>query len=265
MSIVHTEKQNLVLQLAGALADQSVKVVDLTNKLSDQTPTLQLPEPFKNLNDFALEEVACYDENGPLWRHQNISMGEHIGTHIDAPIHWISGKDGKCVGTIEPERLIGPAAVLDVSAQASADPDFLVDVADIKAWEAEHGPLPKNGWLLVRTGWDQYAQDQKAFVNIDENGSHTPGFTAECARWLAEETELSGVGVETVGIDQGNAASLEPPFPMHYYLLGNDKYGVTSLQNLSQLPPTGAVVVVSPLPILDGTGSPCRVFALVEG
>ena len=127
-----------------------------------------------------------------------------------------------------------------------------------------HGALPENGWAFFRTGWDAYSQDQERFTNADGTGSHTPGFTVACARWLAEETRISGVGVETIGIDAGQAGAMEPEMPMHYYLLGNNKYGVTSLQNLSKLPPTGAVVVVAPLPIVGGTGSPARVLSFVE-
>lgn len=255
---------SLLAQLTAGLADQSVQILDLTNTLSADTPTLQLPEPFSNLDDFSLQNVARFDDAGPMWAHNNFSQGEHVGTHIDAPIHWISGRDGKDVASIEPERLVGEAVVLDFSQESAQDSDFLIEAEHIQAWVAEHGPLPDNGWLLFRTGWDQYAQDQEAFVNADENGSHTPGFSAECSRWLAEETTISGIGVETVGIDQGNAAELDPPFPMHYHLLGNDKYGITSLQNLAKLPTRGTVIIISPLPIVNGTASPCRVFALVD-
>src|SRR6478735_2755756 len=86
----------------------------------------------------------------------------------------------------------------------------------------------------------------------------------QSARWLAEETDIAGFGVETVGIDAGAGFSLEPPFPMHHFLLGNDKYGVTSLKNLHQLPAAGAFIVVTPLPIVGGTASPARVLAFVE-
>jgi len=118
--------------------------------------------------------------------------------------------------------------------------------------------------VLFRTGWDARAQDQEAFLNADETGSHTPGLSAEAAEWIASRTEVSGIGVETVGIDWGRRAELNPPFPVHYHLLGADKYGVTSLQNLAQLPPKGAAIIVAPLPIVGGTGSPARVFALME-
>lgn len=244
-----------------SLAAGEVRVHDLTNVLSPQTPALRLPEPFANLEDFSRSTVAAFEDTAPFWSHANISLGEHVGTHLDAPAHWISGRDGRTVDQIEPPRLVGPAAVMDVSDRAAADPDLLLEAEDIQAWIAEHGPMAPGTWLLVRTGWDAYSRDAEAFLNADETGSHTPGFSAACAQWLSEQEWLSGVGVETVGIDQGNAGALDPAFPMHHHLLARDKYGVTSLQNLGQLPPTGAMVVVAPLPIEDGTGGPCRVLA----
>jgi kynurenine formamidase len=255
---------NTIAQLITGLADSSIRVIDLTNPLSSATPTLRLPEPFANLIDFSLENVSEYNEPGPFWKHANIHTGEHIGTHLDAPVHWISGREGKDVSQISPARLVGPAVVLDFAAEATADPDFLLTREHVLEWEAQHGGLPENGWLLYRTGWDQYSQDQDAFLNADESGSHTPGISAECALWLATERKISGIGVETVGIDAGRGAELDPPFPVHYHLLGNDKYGITSLQNLKALPTTGAAIVVSPLPIVGGTASPARVFALVQ-
>lgn len=252
-------------EVLSSLASGSVEVIDLTAPLSADTPTLVLPEPFSNLIDFSIEEVSAYNEPGPYWKHHNIKTGEHIGTHLDAPIHWISGREGKDVSQLDPARLVGPAVVLDFCAQAEADPDFLIEVEHLVAWQETHGAFPANAWLLFRTGWNQYDHDEQAFLNLDENGSHTPGFTAECARWIAEELDISGIGVETVGIDAGNAAALEPPFPMHYFLLGADKYGITSLKNLAKLPAHGAMIVVAPLPIVGGTGAPARVLALLGG
>lgn len=252
-------------EVLSSLASGSVEVIDLTAPLSADTPTLVLPEPFSNLIDFSIEEVSAYNEPGPYWKHHNIKTGEHIGTHLDAPIHWISGREGKDVSQLDPSRLVGPAVVLDFCAQAEADPDFLIEVEHLVAWQETHGAFPANAWLLFRTGWNQYDHDEQAFLNLDENGSHTPGFTAECARWIAEELDISGIGVETVGIDAGNAAALEPPFPMHYFLLGADKYGITSLKNLAKLPAHGAMIVVAPLPIVGGTGAPARVLALLGG
>ena len=125
-------------------------------------------------------------------------------------------------------------------------------------------PLPAGGWLLYRTGWDVRSGDQQSFLNANETGPHTPGMSVECARWVAHESPVAGVGVETVGTDAGAAHSFDPPFPCHSMLMGSGKYGLTQLQNLARLPATGAVVIVLPLPITGGSGSPCRALALVE-
>ena len=250
--------------LAEAIRSATVDVIDLTAPLSSSTPILQLPEPFGNTVPFTLHEISRYDERGPAWYWNDISTGEHTGTHFDAPIHWVTGRDGQDVSQVPLTRLIAPAAVLDFSAQAAADADFLLEVDHIKEWEAEHGALPAGGWLLLRTGWDARSHDQSAFLNADDTGPHTPGVSVECARWIAQESPAIGFGVETVGTDAGAAHSFDPPFPCHSSMLGADKYGLTQLQNLALLPPQGAVIIVSPLPITGGSGSPCRALALVE-
>jgi len=131
-------------------------------------------------------------------------------------------------------------------------------------WERAHGPLPDGGWLLYRTGWDVRSDSQERFLNANETGPHTPGLSVECARWLAEESPVMGIGVETVGTDAGKAHSFDPPFPCHAAMLGAGKYGLTQLRNLASLPATGVVLIVSPLPITGGSGSPCRALALVD-
>ena len=246
------------------LSTGRLQIIDLTAPLSEQTPVLQLPEPFANTATFRTETISAFDAAGPAWAWSNITLGEHTGTHLDAPIHWVTGRDGKAVHQIEPARLVGPAVVIDLSAEAAADPDVLLEPAHLEAWEAQHGPLPQNCWVLLRTGWSERNTDARRFLNADENGPHTPGPSVACARWLAEHPAVSGFGVETVGIDAGAAGGFEPSFPVHHYLLGNDRYGLTSLINLDRLPPSGALLVVAPLPIVGGTGSPARVYALVE-
>ena len=250
--------------LAEAIRSATVNVIDLTAPLSSSTPILQLPEPFGNTVPFTLKEISRYDERGPAWYWNDISTGEHTGTHFDAPVHWVTGRDGQDVSQVPLTRLIAPAAVLDFSAQAAADADFLLEVDHIKEWESQHGALPEGGWLLYRTGWDTRSNDQDTFLNANETGPHTPGVSVECARWIAQESPVIGFGVETVGTDAGAAHSFDPPFPCHSSMLGADKYGLTQLQNLALLPPQGAMIVVSPLPITGGSGSPCRALALVE-
>lgn len=248
--------------LLGAFGSGEVTIIDLTAPLSSQTPVLQLPAPFANTIPLALEKVSDFDDDGPFWGWNNIHTGEHTGTHLDAPTHWASGRGGHSVDTIPPARLIGPAVVLDFTAEAAADPDFLLEPDHLDAHVAANGPLPDGAWLIYRTGWSQYNQDSDAFLNADENGPHSPGVSAAGAQWLAK-SPITGFGVETVGIDAGKAAGLEPPFPVHYNLLGADKYGLTQLQNLDQLPATGAVIIAAPLPIVGGTGSPARALAIV--
>ncbi len=242
----------------------AVQIVDLTTPLRSSTPILELPPPFANTRRFELEELSRYDDRGPAWYWNDIHTGEHTGTHLDAPVHWITGKDGPDVSQAPLSTLVSAAAVIDMSDRVGADPDFLLEVGHVRAWEAEHGPLPDGGWLLYRTGWAARGDDAEAFANADEQGPHTPGVSPECARWLAEESPIAGFGVETVGTDAGAAAGFDPPFPCHNALMGAHKWGLTSLRNLDRLPPTGSVLVVSPLPIVGGSGSPARVLALVE-
>jgi kynurenine formamidase len=251
--------------LMSALAAGSVRIVDLTAPLTDSTPVLELPEQFGQTARFELAEISAYDDRGPAWYWNNFRTGEHTGTHFDAPNHWVTGRDHGDVASVPAERLIGPAAVLDFSAEAAADPDFLVEVDHIKAWEAEHGALPSGGWLLLRTGWDARSGSQQDFLNADQDGPHTPGLSPECARWVARESAVIGLGVETAGTDAGAAAGFEPAFPCHSLLLGAGKYGLTQLQNLAELPPQGAVLFTGPLRIAGGSGSPARVLALVDG
>jgi kynurenine formamidase len=254
----------LLDQLVTAIRSDRIEVIDLTARLEPSTPIIQLPAPFGNTVPFSMQEISRYDERGPGWYWNNITTGEHTGTHFDAPVHWITGRDGQDVSAVSPTSLIAPAVVLDFSAEAAANPDFLLEPDHIEKWESEHGPLPEGGWLLYRTGWDARSASQADFLNANETGPHTPGVSVECARWLAEEAPVMGLGVETVGTDAGTAHSFDPPFPCHAALLGAGKYGLTQLQNLASLPATGAVLVAGPLPIVNGSGSPARVLALVE-
>ena len=238
---------SILQALVSGVSGGTIEVVDLTAPLSSDTPILRLPEPFADTVPFCLEEISRYDDRGPAWYWNNIRTGEHTGTHLDAPVHWITAKDGD-----------------DVSDRVAADPDFLLEVEHLRRWEAANGSLPEGGWLLLRTGWDARSGDQESFLNADETGPHTPGVSVEAAKWLAEEAPVIGIGVETVGTDAGQAHSFDPPFPCHSFVLGANKYGLTQLRNLHRLPPTGAVVMAAPLPIVGGSGSPTRVVALVE-
>jgi kynurenine formamidase len=250
--------------LVDGLAAGRVECVDLTQPLSERTPVLKLPPPFANTPGWKSHLISEYDERGPAWYWNWFEGGEHVGTHFDAPNHWITGRDKEDVASVPLPRLFGPAVVIDKSADAASNPDYLLTREDIGAFEAEHGRLKPGTWLLYRTGWDARAQDEAAFLNADASGPHTPGFDVDCARWLAEESPVVGVGVETVGTDAGAAHSFDPAFPCHTFMLGAGKYGLTQLANLARLPASGAVLIVLPLKLVRGSGSPCRALALVE-
>jgi kynurenine formamidase len=248
---------------ADLLANQDVEIVDLTQPLSESTPVIRLPPPFLNTPGLTRSEISRYDERGPAWAWYTLTLGEHVGTHLDAPIHWVTGKDGDDVASIDPARLIGPACVIDKTDQTQQDPGYLLTVDDIEQWESEHGEIPANAWVLFRTGWGARAQDEDAFLNVTDDGPQTPGPDVDASRWLSTEREISGFGVETVGIDAGSAGGMDPPFPLHNFLLGAGRLGLTQLANLDKLPITGALLVVAPLKLVGGTGSPSRVYAFI--
>jgi kynurenine formamidase len=253
---------NPVDALLAGLVSGEVEIVDLTAPLSSETPILQLPAPFANTIPLSLEVVSDFDEDGPAWGWNNIHTGEHTGTHLDAPVHWATGRDGYSVDAIPPSRLVGAAVVMDFAAEAAEDPDFVLEPEHFEKFVADNGPLPEGAWLVFRTGWSRFNKDAGAFANADDSGPHTPGVSPAGAEWLAGSA-ITGFAVETVGIDAGQAGGMEPPFPAHHFLLGANKFGLTQLQNVDKLPATGAVIVASPLPIVGGTGSPARVLAFV--
>ena len=252
-----------VTALLDALAGGGARVVDLTQPLSERTPVLRLPEPFANTPHLSRRDLSRYDDAGPAWAWSVLELGEHTGTHFDAPIHWITGRDREDVASVPPGRLVGPAVVLDLTAEVAQDPGALLTVAHLEAFEAQHGRIPEGAWVLLRTGWDARADDEEAFLNAGPDGPVTPGPDVAASRWLSEERGIVGFGVETVGIDAGAAGGFDPPFPVHHFVLGAGRYGLTQLANLAELPPTGALIVVAPLKLVDGTGSPSRVLALI--
>ena len=249
--------------LAQALAGGAVRVVDLSQPLSPETPVIGLPPPFAQSAPFSITPVSAYDDAGPGWYWNNISLGEHTGTHFDAPVHWITGRDqpNGSTDTIPPARFVAPACVVDVEAECAADAGFLLTRARVEQWEAEHGRIPAGAWLLLRSGWSK--RTGAAFLNITETGPQTPGPDAGCVRFLAQERDVAGFGTECVGTDAGAAHSFDPAFPCHTIMHGAGKFGLASLANLDQLPPTGAILITPPLKIAAGSGSPCRVLALV--
>jgi kynurenine formamidase len=249
--------------LIAAVAQNDIEIVDLTQPLSEATVVIRLPPPLANSPRLSRTEISRYDERGPESAWYTLTLGEHTGTHLDAPIHWITGRHGADVASIPPRSLVGPACVVDKTAEADADPGYLLSVADLEDWEAGHGPIPAGAWVLMRTGWARRANDEAAFLNLGPDGPRSPGPDVQASRWLAHERAIAGFGTETVGIDAGAAARFDPPFPVHHFLLGAGRCGLAQLANLDRMPAIGALVIVAPLRLVGGTGSPCRVLALI--
>src|SRR5262249_10209767 len=167
--------------LTDALASATVEIVDLTAPLSSSTPVIKRPPPCSDTASFSVHEISRFDDRGPAWYWNDIPTGEHTGTHFDAPCHWVTGRDREDVSQVPAARLIAPAAVLDFSLEAAANPDFLLEVEHIRDWERDHGPLPDGGWLLCRTGWGERSPEQEGFLNAKQTGPHTPGASGDWA------------------------------------------------------------------------------------
>src|SRR4029453_11810483 len=142
---------DVLLQLADALASGAVRVVDLTQPLGPDTPVIGLPPMFAASPGVSIDVISRYDDRGPAWYWNTIRMGEHTGTHFDAPIHWVTGKDlpDNACNTIPARRFVGPACVIDVSGEVEKNPDFLLTPEGLDAWEQKHGRIPSGAWVLL--------------------------------------------------------------------------------------------------------------------
>lgn len=258
-----TAKVTVLSLLVEELKNERIKVVDLTQPLGTDTPVIDLPPQFGASPGLTIEPISKYDDKGPAWYWNVLHLGEHTGTHFDAPVHWITGKDyaNNTTDTIPAQRFVGPACVIDVTKEVAQYEDFLLTRQHVLAWEGEHGKIQPGSWVLLRTDWSKRV-GREAFLNAKADGPHSPGWHKDCVQFLANERDVLGVGVETVGTDAGQAGGFEPPFPCHTFMHGAGKFGLASLKNLDQLPPTGAIVIAAPLKIVQGSGSPVRVLAL---
>jgi kynurenine formamidase len=252
-------------QLAAELAQGTIRIVDLAHELHDDFPTLALPPQFGQVAPFRLQAISRYDSTGPGWYWNNFSCGEHTGTHFDAPAHWVTGKDlpNNTVDTIDCQRFIAPAAVVDGTAEVATCDDWVLEVEFLEQWEATYGRIPAGAWLVFRTNWSSRIQDPQAFLNIREDGAHTPGPSQRTVEWLIHERQVLGFAAETINTDAGQSCHWPLPYPCHTLMHGANRYGLQCLRNLEQLPPLGAMIVAAPLKIRGGSGSPLRPLAIV--
>lgn len=257
--------ETVLHKLIEGITAGSLEVVDLTETLRPEYPTIQLPEEFGQAWGFKKEIISNYDERGPAWSWSNFSMSEHTGTHLDAPAHWVTGKDlpNNTVDTLPMRQMIAPVCVVDCSREVAADKGFILTKAFLQDWEAQHGKIPPGSWVFMRSDWRKVA-DPDNYTNMQENGAVSPGPDAEAVLWMIEERDVLGFGSECVGTDAGQGFFFDPPLPCHHYMHGNGRLGLQCMTNLDLLPPTGAVVIATPLKIIEGSGSPLRVIALVS-
>ena len=176
-------------------------------------PAAAVPE----LPDVRGDRNLALRRAGPGLVLERFVTGEHTGTHFDAPVHWITGKDlpDNRVDTLPPGKFVG-SGLRDRRLRRGrpTTPTYCLTPERILAWEAEHGRIPAGAWVLLRTDWSQRT-DPADYLNVGEDGPHTPGWTADCIRFLIEERDILGGGVETVGTDAGQAFGFDPPFPFH--------------------------------------------------
>jgi kynurenine formamidase len=188
---------------------------------------------------------------GQIWR-----FWEHTGTHLDVPAHFIFG--GRTTPQLTLDELIAPLAVVDISGRAAGDPDTMVTVDDLRAYERKHGRIRRGSFVAMDSGWDARAGSEAAYRNADASGtSHFPGWSGEAVAWLVDEREIVGIGVDTLSLDPGRATA----FVAHVTLLGANRFGVENLANLAKIPPKGATAFVGVIPWEEGSGGPARVLA----
>ncbi|WP_159945471.1 MULTISPECIES: cyclase family protein [unclassified Nocardiopsis] len=227
-------------------------VADLSHVLSPTMPSWDEDKPRR-------ETVSGPAPEGEFGFYlQRWTLGEHSGTHLDAPGHVIGG--GRMVADIRPHELVAPAAVIDVRARAAEDPDTTVTVDDVLAFERVHGRVPAGAAVLMHSGWSaRWAEGDEAVRGAADDGSwHFPGFSADACEFLVGQRGVAGVGVDTLSTDPGSSAD----FPAHEVLGRADRWGLEALTGLERLPPSGALLTIGVMPGLDASGGPSRVLAL---
>jgi len=195
------------------------------------------------------------------WEHEKVNLNqitywEHVGTHMDAPSHF---SEGSSVEEIPAEDLVLPLAVIDIKARAATDPLALMTLDDLKAWEAQHGPIPERALVAMNSGWAQHVDTPK-FKSLDANGKHRqPAMHIDAIKFLMEERNVVAIGVDTFSFDNQHS----PGSDVHYKWLGDERWGLENLNNLDDVPPIGATIIVGQPKIKGATGGPNRVLAMV--
>ncbi len=233
------------------------EMVDLTHPLNDRTvfwPTAT--------TRYRLDTLSYGDtDGGYFYSAFAFATPEHGGTHLDAPMHF--DRSGVPVDQVPLAKLIGPAVVLDISAQAAGDPDYRLTIEDVELFEAEYGPIPAGAIVLLRTGWSERWPDALSYLGDDTPGDasrlHFPSFGVAAAELLVGERGATLLGADVASIDYGASDD----FMVHRIAAAAQVAGLENLTNLDRLPVTGAFVIALPVKIEGGSGGPVRVVALI--
>jgi kynurenine formamidase len=200
------------------------------------------------------ETIANYATDG--FYAQRWTLGEHSGTHMDAPGHFVPG--GRLSPEITPRELLVPIVVVDISRRAAQDPDATVTIDDLRRFERRHGRIPRGALVAMDSGWADKVDNPLEFKGgTSFPNYHFPGFGEEAAMWLVERRNITAIGVDTMSLDPGDSMT----FPVHVNFLASDRYGIENLANLDRIPPRGALAYVGLIPWEEGSGGPCRVIA----
>jgi kynurenine formamidase len=231
------------------------KLVDLSYVYDEHTLYWPNAEGFRHRKDgWATNDAGFWYAAGEF------ASAEHGGTHLDSPIHFAEGR--RSVDEIPVDALIGPAAVIDVSAQAAADRDYRATPEDLLGFEAEHGRIAPDTIVVIRTGWGERWPDALRYLGDDTPGDtsnlHFPGLSASLAELLVERG-VAGVGIDTASLDHGPSTD----FIVHRILNAADIYGLENIAHAERLPAVGATLIALPIRIAEGTGSPARIVALL--
>ena len=224
-------------------------ILDLTHTINPSIPHWPGSKQFTNTVKHSYKDVGCHVTE--------YSMTAGLGTHVDAPAHFIEG--GKHIAQLNIADLIAPAVMLDVSSAVAGDADYTVQPSDIDAYEKSFGPIKRGSLVLICTGWSERWPDSISYRNADVQGkNHFPGVSLEAAQMLSERA-IGGIGIDTFSLDAGLATT----FPVHNFLLAKGLYFIENLTNLNKIPPTGAYVGVFPLLVDEGSEAPARVVAFL--
>lgn len=238
----------------------NTQIVDLSHSYSRETIY------WVTAKEFELDTVfRGRTDKGYFYSAYNFATAEHGGTHIDAPIHFAEGK--QTVDEIPLEKLVGSAIKVDVSEKAKNNPDYLISVDDLKAWEVKHGmQIPDASIVLLETGFSQFYPNKVRYMGTALRGVDAvqflrfPGLDPEAAIWLIENRNIHAVGIDTPSIDYGQSQY----FKTHVALMTNDIPAFENLTKLELLPEKDFNIIALPMKIKGGSGSPLRIVALLN-